>query len=247
MELPKRRPARLPERGAVAVPADPLPAQDALEGDRALERHVLTLNLAPGEVAFVRRSSLMLAEGPFGMTTRRIASRRVPVLGLFSSQALWANRFEAGDEPVRLVAGRDYHGVVLGIDVVPGTPIHLQPALYLGHQGTLDFTVKRVARREFWTLTRVTGEGTLHLKAPGRVFSSPLSGRDTIVDTNYVAAVRGAFQANGRVFSKGQYLKSGEAENVRLTGVGDVLMQTELPPQEGGSGGVLGGVLDLFA
>ena len=239
-----------PPRGAVAVP-DGEPGQRAVRGDDALARHVLTLTLAAGETAYVRRSSLMLAEGPFRLTTRRIASKRVPLVGLFSGQNLWANRFEA-DGPVRLVAGRDYHGLVLGLTVTPETPVWLQPALYLGHQGDLAFTVRRVAKREFWSLTEVRGTGTVHIKAPGRAFSVPLgqdaegAAREIIVDTNYVAAVRRPFRADGRVFSAGQYLRSGEAENVRLSGEGDVLMQTELPPETGGGGGLLGGVLDLF-
>ena len=239
-----------PPRGAVAVP-DGAPGQTALRGEDALSRHVLTLALDAGETAFIRRSSLMLAEGRFAMTTKRIASKRVPLIGLFSGQNLWANRFEA-EGAVRLVAGRDYHGLVLGLPVTPDRPVWLQPALYLGHQGDLSFTVRRVAKREFWSLTEVRGSGTVHIKAPGRAFAVPLGQapggepREVIVDTNYVAAVRGAFSANGRVFSAGQYLRSGEAENVRLTGEGDVLLQTELPPEAGGGGGILGGILDLF-
>ena len=239
-----------PPRGAVAVPEGQA-GQASLRGEDALSRHVLSLSLAPGEHAFVRRSSLMLAEGAFGMTTRRIASKRVPIIGLFSGQNLWANRFEA-EGPVRIVAGRDYHGVIMSLQVTEDRPIWLQPALYLGHQGDLAFTVRRVAKREFWSLTEVRGTGTLHLKAPGRAFAVPLgtgadgAPREVIVDTNYVAAVRGPFTAHGRVFSAGQYLKSGEAENVRLSGEGDVLMQTELPPETGGGGGFLGGILDLF-
>ena len=239
-----------PPRGAVAVP-DGTSGQDALRGQDALARHVLTYDLAPGETAYLRRSSLMLAEGRFAMTTRRIASKRIPVIGLFSGQNLWANRFEA-EGPTRLVAGRDYHGVVMGLTVTPERPVWLQPALYLGHQGDLAFTVRRVARREFWSLTEVRGTGTVQIKAPGRAFAVPLGAREdgapreVIVDTNYVAAVRGRFTAHGRVFSAGQYLRSGEAENVRLSGEGDALLQTELPPETGGGGGFLGGIMDLF-
>jgi uncharacterized protein (AIM24 family) len=179
------------------------------------------------------------------MKTSRIASRRLPLIGLFSGQNLWANRFEA-EGPVQIIAGRDFHGTVLGLPVTGGIPVFLQPALYLGHRGDLEFTVRRVAKREFWTLTEVTGEGTVWIKAPGRSFSKPLRTDDSvIVDTNYVAAVRGSFSANGKVFSSGQYLKSGEAENVRIKGEGDMLIHTELPPQEGGSGGPFGWILDL--
>ena len=232
-----------PRQALIGVPEGPA-AQAAMRGEDTLDRHVLSLDLAEGDVAHIRRSSLMLAEGAFGMKTRRIASKRVPVMGLFSGQNLWANRFEA-EGPARLVAGRDYHGIVLGLTVTEAQPVWLQPSLYLGHAGALGFTVKRVARREFWTLTRVTGEGIVYVKVPGRTFTTPLTGRDLIVDTNYVAAIRGAFSAHGKVFSAGQYLRSGEAENVRLTGDGDVIMQTELPPEAGG-GGILGGLLDLF-
>ena len=235
-----------PRATELSVPAAPeVPEPRAAVTKAAPERHVLEMRLAPGETGYVRRSSLMLAEGRFAMTTRRIASKRVPIMGLFSGQALWANRFTA-ETTTRLVAGRDYHGLVLSLDVTPDRDVWLQPALYLGHQGDLGFTVKRVAKREFWTLTRVSGTGTVHLKAPGRTFGQALSAEDVIVDTNYVAAIRGTFAAHGKVFSAGQYLRSGEAENVRLTGEGDVLMQTELPPDTGSGGGLFGGLIDLF-
>lgn len=236
----------MPPAGFVELPAEPAAAQAAAGGEAALDRHVLDMLLEPGETGFLRRSSLILAQGDFEMTTRRIASRAVPILGLFSGQNLWANRFDAGEGGARVVGCRDYHGIALGLPVTEAVPVFLQPALYLGHRGALTFTVKRVAKREFWTLTRVTGEGTVYIKAPGRAFSAPLSQSDLIVDTNYVAAVRGRFDAHGRVFRAGQYLRSGEAENVRITGEGDVLLQTELPPESGGGGGILDSLLHGF-
>lgn len=204
------------------------------------------MELDEGDVGFVRRSSLIYAGGDFRLKTRRIASKTIPVLGIFSGQNLWANRFEA-ETPTTLVAGRDYHGTVLGMEVKEDEAVWLQPALYLGHRGELDFTVKRVARREFWTLTRVTGEGTVWIKAPGRSFRKALDPETpVVVDTNYVAAVRGDFFADGRVFTRGQYLRSGEAENVKIRGTGDVLIQTEVPITAGGAGGPFGFLLDLF-
>ena len=238
--------ARPASRSYPMVPQDEAGAADALRQDRILDDHVLTMELEEDEVGFIRRSSLIYAGGDFAMRTRRIASKAIPVLGIFSGQNLWANRFEA-TTPTTLVAGRDYHGTVLGMEVVEGEAVWLQPALYLGHRGELDFTVKRVARREFWTLTRVTGTGTVWIKAPGRTFRKPLNGETAVVvDTNYVAAVRGDFSADGRVFTRGQYLRSGEAENVKIRGAGDVLMQTEVPITAAGGGGPLGYLLDLF-
>ena len=226
------------------VGADPDEAEIALRQDNVLDSHVLTFDLEPGETAYLRRSSLMFASGRFHMATERVASRRLPFLGLFSGQNIWANRFEA-ESPVQIIGGRDYHGQVIGLDLAEDESVWLQPALYLGHKGSLDFTVRRVAKKEFWTLTEVTGEGTVYIKAPGRTFRQGLAPETAIVaDTNYVAAIRGTFQANGKVFTSGQYFRSGEAENVRLTGDGDVLMQTELPPETSG-GGFLGGLLDL--
>ena len=227
------------------VGAEPEAAERALFQDRVLDAHVLTFDLQPGETAYLRRSSLIFASGMFHMATQRVASRRIPFLGLFSGQNLWANRFEA-ESAVQIIGGRDYHGQVIGLDVTEGESVWLQPALYLGHKGALDFTVRRVAKKEFWTLTEVRGEGTVYIKAPGRTFRQPLDPNVAVVaDTNYVAAIRGRFSASGKVFTNAQYLRSGEAENVRLSGEGDVLIQTELPPETSG-GGFIGGLLDLF-
>ncbi|MEM9285039.1 MAG: AIM24 family protein [Pseudomonadota bacterium] len=238
--------ARPASRNYPLVPLEEPGSSAVLRQQQILDDHVLTMELAGGEVGYVRRSSLIYAGGDFDMRTRRIASKAVPILGIFSGQNLWANRFEA-TSPTSLVAGRDYHGTVLGMEVTEGEAVWLQPALYLGHRGDLEFTVKRVARREFWTLTRVTGEGTVWIKAPGRSFRKPLDPETpVVVDTNYVAAVRGDFAADGRVFSRGQYLRSGEAENVKIRGMGDVLIQTEVPITAAGGGGPLGYLLDLF-
>ncbi|GGY43257.1 AIM24 family protein [Parvularcula lutaonensis] len=220
-------------------------AEVALRQDQVLDNHVLTFDLEKGETAYARRSSLMFASGDFHMTTERIAKRGLPLLGLFSGQNLWANRFEARGL-VKIIAGRDFHGTVIGLPVSGEEPVWLQPSLYLGHRGTLSFVTRRVAKREFWTLTEVTGEGTVWIKAPGRSFRQKLSSEPVIVDTNYVAAVRGDFSAHGKVFTGAQYLKSGEAENVRLSGTGDVIIQTEVPLSAQASGGILGTILDIF-
>lgn len=220
-------------------------AEAALGQGKVLDNHVLTFELQKGEAAYVRRSSMIFASGPFAMTTERIAKRGLPLLGLFSGQNLWANRFEA-EGLVKVVAGRDYHGTVIGLPVTPDAPVWLQPSLYLGHKGALSFVTRRVARREFWTLTEVAGEGTVWIKAPGRSFRERLGDEPVIVDTNYVAAVRGTFSAHGKVFTGGQYLKSGEAENVKLSGSGDVIIQTEVPLTAQASGGILGTILDIF-
>lgn len=227
------------------VGTDPEAAEGTLRQDRVLDAHVLTFDLEAGETAYLRRSSLIFASGMFHMATERVASRRVPFLGLFSGQNIWANRFEA-ESAVQVIGGRDYHGQVIGLDVSSEESVWIQPALYLGHKGQLEFTVRRVAKKEFWTLTEVRGEGTIYIKAPGRTFRQQLDPETAVItDTNYVAAIRGTFEASGKVFTSGQYLRSGEAENVRLSGQGDVLMQTELPP-ETSSGGFLGGLLDIF-
>ncbi len=235
-----RRPAARPAPTAPHVTPPP-PAAERPERPEVLE-----IELEPGEAAYLRRSSLLLAEGPFVLKTQRIASRRLPILGLFSGQNLWANRFEAEAGPLRLVASRDYHGEVRALSVAPDRPVAIQPALYLGHRGDLSFTVQRMAKREFWTLTRVTGTGTVHLKVPGRTLVRPLAEAAVVVDTNAVAAVTGPFTAHGRVLTTNQYLRAGEAENVRLSGSGEVWLQSERPPQASGGGGIFGNLLEIF-
>ncbi|MEM9810163.1 MAG: AIM24 family protein [Pseudomonadota bacterium] len=243
--LNKQQPWRT-RRDLPLVPQDGATAGLALHQTKVLDDHVLTMRIKEGETGFVRRSSLIYAAGDFRMTTKRIAAKALPLLGLFSGQNLWANRFEAQSDTM-LIAGRDFHGTVLALEVEEGEEVWLQPSLYLGHRGDLTFLVKRVAKREFWTLTRVTGSGTVWIKVPGRSFRQPLDPQSSvIVDTSYVSVIRGAFKAHGRVFTSGQYLRSGEAENVRLRGDGDVLIQTEVPITAAGRGGILGTVLDIF-
>ncbi|WP_031555401.1 AIM24 family protein [Parvularcula oceani] len=233
---PTARPASARPQEAPARPAPESPARP----------EVLEIDLEPGEAAYLRRSSLLLADGPFALRTQRVASRRLPILGLFSGQNLWANRFEAQDGALRLVAGRDYHGEVRDLKIAPDRPVAIKPALYLGHSGDLSFTVQRMAKREFWTMTRVTGTGTVHLKVPGRTLVRPLADNEVVVDTNAVAAVTGPFTAHGRVLTTNQYLRAGEAENVRLSGLGEVWLQSERPPQASGGGGILGSLLEIF-
>lgn len=208
----------------------------------------LRIELASGEHVWVRRSSLITAEGPFELTTHKIAKKRFNIFGFFSGQSRWANKFTAQGGPVTIIAGRDFYGTVISFDVTPENPVHISPSLYLAHQGELDLDTKKVAKKEFWTLTEVIGTGTLHIKVPGRPVQRELSKTPIVVDTNYVAAVQGAFEANGNVFKASRVVKSGELENVNLSGVGTFLLQSENPEDAGGDsgGGIISSILDLL-
>ncbi|MEL7481904.1 MAG: AIM24 family protein [Pseudomonadota bacterium] len=208
----------------------------------------LDLTLEPGEALFVRRSSLILADGPMDLTTKLIAKRRFGIFSTFSGEVRWANRYEATCGPLTIVAGRDFHGTIAALRVTPDETCHIQPGLYLAHRGTLSFDTKRVAKKEFWTLTKVEGDGTVYLKVPGRPRLKDLPHDPMILDTNYVAAIAGAFTAHGKVFKRTELIKRGELENVRIAGEGVVLLQSENPGEisSGGGGGPFGLIGDLL-
>ena len=220
----------------------PLEAGVSLEGD------MLDLTLRPGDHAFIRRSSLVRATGDFDLKTVRIQKRRVSIYALFSSEVRWANRFDAKSAPVSLLAARDFPGRIVRIHVLPERPIHIQPRLYLGHRGELSFDMRRVARREFWTMTKVAGTGTVWIKLPGRPRLEALREDGEIVDSNYVSAVMGPFKADGKVFTAGAVLRSGEMENVRLSGSGYYVLQSENPEEgaAGSDGGLIGNLFQLL-
>jgi uncharacterized protein (AIM24 family) len=209
---------------------------------------VLTLNLETGDVGHVRRSCLILAEGPFKMTSHMIAKRRFSVIGTFSGQVRWANRFEAEEAPVSILAGRDFFGTVVTLHVSEDAPIYIQPGSYLAHQGELVFNTERVAKKEFWTLTNVSGNGIVHLKIPGRPTVRAMREEGAVTDTNYVAAICGTFEAHGKVFKAKELIKSGEMENVRLSGAGHVIFQSQNPEEvsDSGGGGIWGLIGDLL-
>lgn len=212
-------------------PAQPAPPDIAFGGE------LLDVTLEPGEHLFLRRSSLILADGPFRLTTHRIAQKRFNLWGLFSGEVRWANRFEAKDAPVRIVAARDYPGRIASLPVSPDRPLALQPERYIAHHGELAFDVRRSAKKEFWVLTRVTGSGRVWIKLPGEGEVVPLTAEGAIVDTNYIAALSGDFRAFGKVFDTGEVLKSGELSNVRLSGTGHYLLQSQNPEEMAGGGG----------
>jgi uncharacterized protein (AIM24 family) len=204
----------------------------------------LTIALAPGETAWLRRSSLIYADGRFKLTTHRIAQRRFSVIGTFSGEARWANRYVAEDRPVSLIAARDFEGQTVSLDIAPDAPVYFLPDLYLGHQGDLTFNTERVAKKEFWTLTRASGAGTVHIKLHGQPTARALHAGGSIVDANYVAAITGPFTAYGKVFKAGEVIRSGELENVRLAGSGEVIFQSANPEEaSGSSGGPIGGLI----
>lgn len=208
--------------------------------------NILKLHLHGEDAAFIRRSSLIFADGAFELTTQRIAKRRFNLLGIFSGQVRWANKFQTEAAPVTLMASRDFIGTVASIDVSDDTPVHIKPGLYIGHKGDLVFDTKRVAKKEFWTLTKVTGSGTVFIKLPGQQLENEMSQTPQIVDTNYVAAIIGAFEANGKVFTSKQLLKSGELENVKLKGDGMVVFQSENPGDASSGGGILSSIIDIL-
>ena len=236
-------PAKSPSLIEPLVP-DIRPSAPVQYGDSTLR-----INLAPGEHAWVRRSSLITAEGPFDLKTEKISKKRFNVFGFFSGQSRWANRYGAKDAPVTILAGRDFYGTIITFEVTPDRPVHISPSLYLAHQGDLSLDTKKVAKKEFWTLTKVTGTGKLHIKAPGRPVERALSETPMVVDTNYVAAVQGKFTANGNVFKASRVMKSGELENVHLSGDGMFLLQSENPSDAGGGsggGGIISSILDIL-
>ncbi|MEM6912794.1 MAG: hypothetical protein AAF511_02325, partial [Pseudomonadota bacterium] len=65
--------ARPRTRSFPVVPLDDEGSAAALRQDDILDGHVLSMELAEGEVGFVRRSSLIYAGGEFALKTRRIA------------------------------------------------------------------------------------------------------------------------------------------------------------------------------
>ncbi len=208
----------------------------------------LSLHLLPGESVFLRRSSLILAEGPFKLETRFVAARRFSVIGQFSGQVRWANHFTAEAGEVHLLAGRDHAGHVLGFRVAPDAPVWISPGAYLGHQGELTLNTERVGKKEFWTLTKISGEGRVWIKVHGEPQVRALQADGAVTDSNYVAAILGAFTAYGRVFKASELMRSGELENVRLAGTGHVVFQSENPEERAGanSGGGIGGLIRLL-
>ena len=75
-----------------------------------------------------------------------------------------------------------------------------------------------------------------------------MSASPDIVDTNYVTAISGPFEAHGKVFSSGEVMKSGEMENVKLNGDGVIVFQSENPADSGGGrgGGFIQTILDIL-
>ncbi|MEL6661654.1 MAG: AIM24 family protein [Pseudomonadota bacterium] len=230
--------------------AQPLPTRSPATSDHGigLGGETLTLALQPGESAFIRRSSLVFAKGDFKLTTHRIAKTRFNIFALFSGDVRWANRFDAQDAPVTLMAARDYPGRIVALPVSPDRPLFLQPTRYLAHRGDLAFNVRRVAKKEFWTLAEVTGTGRVYIKLPGDPKVVALTSEGAIVDTNYVAAISGDFQAYGKVFTSGEVMKSGELSNVRLSGTGHFVLQSQNPEETGndGGGGLIGSILNAL-
>ncbi|MEO0816334.1 MAG: AIM24 family protein [Pseudomonadota bacterium] len=232
------------------VTATPAPATVPKTADHGIGvgGEILTLALQPGESAFIRRSSLVFAKGDFGLTTHRIARTRINIFALFSGDVRWANRYDAKDGPVTLMAARDYPGRIVALPVSPDRPLFLQPTRYLAHRGDLTFNVRRVAKKEFWTLAEVRGTGRVYIKLPGEPKIVPLSSDGAIVDTNYIAAVSGEFKAYGKVFTSGEVMKSGELSNVRLSGAGHFVLQSQNPEEAGndGGGGIIGSILNAL-
>jgi uncharacterized protein (AIM24 family) len=214
----------------------------------SIEGGLLSITLQPGETLWLRRSSLIHAEGPFDLTTHFIARSRFNIFGFFSGQNRWANKFTAKDAPVHILAGRDYAGAIVALDVTPDRPAYISPPLHLAHQGTLTFDTRRVAKKEFWTLTQVTGDGRVFLKVHGHALARALTAEGAITDTNYVAAITGTFTAFGKVFSAGELMRSGELENVRIAGDGDIIFQSENPEETTTSSGSgpLSSILNLL-
>jgi len=220
-----------------------------IAGAIALLGEHLEVTLEAGDTLFLRRASLVRARGDFDHEMVRIAAQTVSVFAVFTGEVPWANRFTARDGPLTLTATRDFHGTVVALPVSAGVPLRLQPARYLGHSGEIRFRMRRSAKREFWVMTEAEGDGTVYIKVPGTARIETLAAEGEIVDTNYIAAVAGSFAAHGKVFSAKKVVATGEQENVRLSGSGVYVLQSENPDDGGGSasgGGILNSLFQLL-
>lgn len=209
---------------------------------------LLRVDLAAGEPLYLRRGTLIASSERMDVRTRKDFKGVKGGLKSVMGGTLVVNAWTCS-VPATVTAALGFYGRSLGIRVAPGLSILSSPKLYLGHRGDVQRRIRKGAKKEFWFVSEVSGDGTLYLHVPSGYTVVPLTGSDTVLDYERIAALVGEFEITGEALDLKSWMKSGETNSLLVTGEGyAVLSHSSLESIEGesGGGGFVGSIVEIF-
>ena len=178
---------------------------------------LMAIDVAAGDEVSLRRGAYIASSHEMDFETRRDSKGTKSWMRLFAggnvTRVIWRAR-----EATRLTASLDFIGTSLGIAVGEHS-VQVAPKLFLGYRGAVHQALGRAAKKEFWLMSKLSGEGEVFLHVPGGYSVMEIAG-SAFVDTDRVAAVIGDLEAVGVMRGAKNILKSGELDVVQLEGSG---------------------------
>ena len=179
--------------------------------------NLMALDVTEGEEVSLRRGAYIASSREMDFETRRDSKGTKSWMRLFAggnvTRVIWRAK-----EATRLTASLDFIGTTIGIEVGEET-VQVAPKLFLGYRGEVHQSLGRAAKKEFWLMSKLSGEGEVFLHIPGGYSVVEIAG-SAFVDTDRVAAVIGDLEAVGVMRGAKDILKSGEMDVVQLEGSG---------------------------
>lgn len=182
----------------------------------------MRLELSAGSPLSLRRGAFIASSHAMDFVAKRDAKGAKSWMRLFAggsvSRIVWSC-----EEDCRVTASLDFIGQTISMDVSDDVPISIAPKLFLGYLGTVSQALGRGAKKEFWLMSKLAGEGRVFLHIPGGYSVMDVEG-NAVVDTDRVAATIGSLDAVGTMRGAKDIIKSGEMDAVLMEGNGKIVL-----------------------
>lgn len=214
---------------------------------KKITSHGRTLNVdvSDKQPIYLRRSTLIKSTHHLTSRPQSFGQHWFSPRNFFLGAPLSVNRWMCEEKSAALTAGLGYYGEVIEIPVSPNAPVFVNVSQYLGHMGELDKHTQKIAKKEFWFMAKFSGSGRVFLHVPVGYEQLPIENNNVILDHKYASAIWGSFVIRGQELDIKSWAKSGETDNVVITGQCNLIISKALSSSQANSS-ILGTLLNLF-
>jgi len=197
---------------------------------------MLVVNLEQGEKITAESGAMTYMDPNVDVHTRKREKSLLGSIGLtiFGRQSFWVNDYTASNSPGEVAFVSAPVGDIETLEVKPNQGYIIQKAAYIASTENVDLDVKwegftKGLFGQGLFMIKVTGNGTLFINTFGAIDKHTLeSGQTLIVDNFHLVAFSDT--CNYKVTKFGglkETLLSGEGLVTRITGPGDIYIQTK--------------------
>jgi len=207
--------------------------------------HVLKLTISEPEPVYLKRSTLISSSRPIISKPQKFGTKWSAAKSFFLGAPLSVNHWTCKGSTAEIKAGLGYFGEVIEVPVKPDEPVFINTDYYLGHRGALGTDTQKIAKKEFWFMTKMSGTGSVILHVPVGCEGLRLADDVFVLDHRYAAAIWGDFDITGQELDVKSWAKSGETDNVIMSGQCELILSKAKSSSQSSSG-IIGSLLNIF-